>query len=112
MSASHPLPAKPGARVPAVRIPASAPPRARTHPGSPAGRACLPGGLAVSTAAEPRPPLLLRGYIARSAMFPVSPGARRATTTGWVGAKGAGAGGRGGRLSHSFPLSTQASPSY
>lgn len=31
-------------RVPAVRILASAPPRAHIHPGSPARRACLPGG--------------------------------------------------------------------
>lgn len=30
--------------VPTVRIPASAPPSAATHPGSPARRACLPGG--------------------------------------------------------------------
>lgn len=49
--------------------------------------------LAVSEAAVACP--LLHCYHARSAMFLVSAGARRATTTGWVGARGAGASGRG-----------------
>lgn len=31
-------------RLPALHIPASAPPRAHTHPGSPSWRACLPAG--------------------------------------------------------------------
>lgn len=68
--------------------------------------------LAVSETAVPHPLRRLGFYIARSAMFPVSPGARRATTTVWVGARGRGPAGGGGRRSQSFLLSTQASPSY
>lgn len=99
-------------RVPVVRILASAPPCALIHPGSPARRACLPGGW-LSAKRQCLIPLLRFGfYIARNAMFRVSTGARRGTTTVWVGARGRGPEGGGGRQSQSFLLSTPASPSY
>lgn len=98
--------------VPAVRTPTSARPRPPYPPRQPRQARLPTWWLAVSGAAVPHPLLLLCCYIARSAMFPVSPGARRATTTGWVGARGRGPAGRGGRQSQSFLLSTRASPSY
>ena len=72
-------------------------PSPRPYPPRQPRQARLPTwSLAVSAAAVPHPLLLLGCYNARSAMFQVSPGARRATTTGRVGARGAGASGRGG----------------
>lgn len=95
MPASHPPRAKRDARGPSRAHPRKRPSPRGYPPRQPILARLPTWRLAVSAAAAP-PPLLLRGcYIARSAMFPVSAGARRATTTGWVGARGAGARGRG-----------------
>ncbi|KAF6284465.1 hypothetical protein mRhiFer1_009228 [Rhinolophus ferrumequinum] len=112
MSASHPFRAKEDAPGPSRAHPRKRPSPC-PHPPRQPRQARLPTWwLAVSETAVPHPLRRLGCYIARSAMFPVSPGARRATTTVWVGARGRGPAGGGGRRSQSFLLSTQASPSY
>lgn len=66
----------------------------RSPPGQPCQARLLTWRPAVSEAEVPHSHLR-SSSIALSAMFPVSPSARWGTTTGWVGARGAGAGGRG-----------------
>lgn len=81
-----------GRRVPAARIPASAPPRAASHPSRAAGRACLPGGWLAAPSPLPPPPLHRP-----ERHVPGLRGRTPATTTGWVGARRRGpeGGGRG-----------------
>lgn len=88
---------------PAVRIPASAPPGAYP-PGRPAGRACLPGGLAVSTAAR-RVPFSSSAATSLGAPVPGLPGRTPGNYYGLGRGKGGGGRREGRRLSHSFPLS-------